>query len=44
LVVAVTEVVPDDGEIAIISGSDKNRPTFKTGTFLGELPTAEPEN
>jgi hypothetical protein len=44
LVAVVTAVVPDAGETAIISDIDNQRPTFRTGTSVGEPPTAEPEN
>jgi hypothetical protein len=35
---------PDAGETAIINGNNSQRYTFKTGTSVGELRTAEPNN
>jgi hypothetical protein len=37
-------VVIDFGETTIISGIDNQRLAFKTGTSVGEQPTAEPKN
>jgi hypothetical protein len=44
MVTIVTAVVPGAVETTIISGCDHERLTIRTGTSVGELPNAEPEN